>query len=251
MVRILAWIDDFLGKRDQALRRLNEAVALAWGLAHPYSLAFALSQTMILRLSRGEVVQTLEAAESGIQLCSEHRFAQWLGEARFHRGWALAAQGKQPEGIALMRQGLAALRATGCQTVVPFYLGELARVCADVGRSDEGLAALMEALVDVDRTEERVWEAELHRLRGEFWLKSPDSDPTSAEVCFRKAIAIAEGQSAKVWELRAATSLARLWGDRDRHAQAHNLLAPIYDRFTEGFDTADLEDAKALLDELR
>jgi predicted ATPase len=147
---------------------------------------------------------------------------------------------------------MATIRAIGAAAELPWYLALLAGAHATVGRTAEGLDAIAEALTMVASTKERFYEAEIYRAKGELLLKHSGSNTvTEAESCFRQALDIAGVQSAKSWELRAATSLARLWRDQGRRAEARDLLAPVYGWFTEGFDTADLKDAKALLDELR
>ena len=166
------------------------------------------------------------------------------------RGTALAAQGQGVEGIAQMRQGLAALRATGTAVGMPRYLAWLAEAYGQVGQVDEGLHLLAEALTIVDTTGERFYEAELHRLHGELLLRQAVPEAPAAEACFQRALDVARHQQAKSWELRAAMNLARLWQQQGKRDEARALLAEVYDWFTEGFDTADLQDAKALLEEL-
>jgi predicted ATPase len=182
------------------------------------------------------------------------------------RGWALADQGQDAEGIAQMRKGLAAIQATGAALRQPYYLGLLAEASGPAGDLEGGLAMLTEALALVARTGERWSEAELHRLKGALLLRSKarrlelavsPSDfgycallAEQADASFRQALEVASRQQAKSWELRAATSLGRLWQSQGKRKQALDLLAPIYAWFTEGFDTADLRDAKTLLDEL-
>jgi predicted ATPase len=149
-----------------------------------------------------------------------------------------------------MQEGLAECRATGSELDRPWLLGLIAEVCGQGRQSEEGLTVLAEALALADTTGERWYEAELHRLKGQLLLQqSPDNAP-EAESSFQQAIAIAQNQSAKSWELRAATSLARLWQQQGKRADAYDLLTPIYGWFTEGWDTADLQEAKALLDAL-
>ena len=165
------------------------------------------------------------------------------------RGMALAAQGQSAEGLAQMRQGLAAVQATGTAVGMPGHLAQLAEAYGQMGQVDEGMHLLAEALAMVDTTGERQTEAELHRLHGELLLQAvPEAQ--AAEACFQRALDVARGQQAKWWELRAAMSLARLWQRQGKGAAARELLAPVYGWFTEGFDTADLQDAKALLYEL-
>ena len=165
-------------------------------------------------------------------------------------GWALARQGQTKEGIEKINQGLIALRGTGGELSRPCYLALLAEVHGIQGEPEEGLTVLTEALTLVDKTGERWYDPELYRLKNALLLQQSSDNQAEAETCFHHAIRIAQNQSAKSWELRAATSLARLWQQQGKRQEAHDLLAPIYGWFTEGFDTADLLDAKALLDEL-
>jgi predicted ATPase len=165
-------------------------------------------------------------------------------------GWILAEQGQREQSIQQIRQGLMALREIGQRANLSPYLALLAEVYGTVGQTEEGLASLAEALAHVDQTGERYYEAELHRLKGALLLQKSPDNAAEAESCFQQAISIAQNQSAKSWELRAATSLARLWQSQDKRQEAYELLAPVYNWFTEGHDTADLIDAKTLLDEL-
>jgi predicted ATPase len=151
-------------------------------------------------------------------------------------------------GRAQLRQGLEGWRATGAAISRPYWLGLLADTCARRAYAEEGLAVLAEALICVDQTGERYAEAELHRLTGELRLKQSLPDASQAEACFQQALDIAHRQQAKSLELRAATSLARLWQQQGKCQEGYDLLAPVYGWFTEGFDTTDLQDAKALLD---
>jgi predicted ATPase len=177
------------------------------------------------------------------------------------RGWVLTTQGQAEEGIAHIQQGLIAYRATGAALFWPFWLAMLAGAYGQVGQADEGLHTLDEALAQVDKTGERFWEAELHRLQGELLLIQgigkgsahttlEPSIMAGAEASFQHALTVARRQQARSLELRAAMSLARLWQQQGKQAEARELLAPIYNWFTEGFDTADLMDAKTLLDAL-
>jgi len=166
------------------------------------------------------------------------------------RGWTMAEQGHNEEGIAQIQEGLAASRATGAELWRPYHLCLLAEACTETGRLDDGLNAFTEALAAADEREDRHYEAEIHRLKGELLLKQNNSNASEAQSCFERAIEIARKQSAKSWELRATTSLARLLSQQGYREQARTMLADIYNWFTEGFDTADLRDAKALLDEL-
>jgi len=182
-----------------------------------------------------------------------------------HRGWALAVQGQRAEGLAQMRRGLADSRATGAEAELTYYLAFLAEAHGRAGQVEEGLSLLADALAQVGKSGERVHEAELYRLKGELSLQSrvlgPESEnpntqhPTpstqaEAEACFHKAIEVARKQQAKSLELRAVMSLSRLWQSQGKREEARQLLAELYGWFTEGFDTVDLKEAKALLEEL-
>ena len=162
----------------------------------------------------------------------------------------MTEQRHNEEGIALIQEGLAASRATGSELYRPYFLCLLAEACTQTGRLDEGLSALTEALAAANEHEDRHYEPEAHRLKGELLLKQNDSNAVEAQSCFERAIRIARKQSAKSLELRATMSLARLLAKEGRRDEAHAMLADIYNWFTEGFDTADLKNAKALLEEL-
>ena len=185
-----------------------------------------------------------------VALASEHGFPQWAAFGRILQGWADAQQGEATTGIARIRDGLAASEATGARVPTPLFLTLLAEALALAGKIEEGLAALDDALAKAAVSGERGWNAEIHRLRGELTGRLPYPDPAKAEDSFRTALAIAREQGTRGYELRAATSLARLWREQGRRGEARDLLAPLYGSFTEGFDTADLKEAKALLDEL-
>ena len=190
-----------------------------------------------------------ERAEAALALSTAQGFGHWAGQATFQRGWALAAQGQGEEGIAHMHQGLAAIRATGA-VGSPHVLAKLAEAYGGIGQAEEGLRWLAEALATMDNTGECCDEAELYRIKGELLLRQAVPDAPQAEACFQQALAVARRRQAKSLELRAALSLSRLWQQQGKRAEAQQLLAEIYGWFSEGFDTADLQEAKALLDEL-
>jgi predicted ATPase len=238
-----------LGYPDQALTRLHEALAGAQELSHPYSLARGLSYAALLHGQRREWSTVQERAEAALALSTAQGFGHWVGYATFQRGRALAAQGQGEEGIAQMHQGLTAIRATGA-VVRPLFLARLAEAYGGIGQAEEGLHRLAEALAAMDNTGERCDEAELYRIKGELLLRQAVPDAPQAEACFQQALAVADHQQAKSLELRAAMSLSRLWQRQSKRAEAQQLLAEIYGWFSEGFDTADLQEAKALLDEL-
>jgi predicted ATPase len=181
-------------------------------------------------------------------LASKQGFPQFVAVGTAIRGWALAVQGQGEEGIAQLHQGLTALRATGIEFWRPYYLVLLAEAYGRGGQAAEGLAVLAEASAIVEKSGECFYEVELHRLKGALLLAAHKE--AEAAACFQHALALARHQQTKSWELRAATSLARLWQQQGKCAEAQALLAPIYGWFTEGFDTIDLQEAKALLEEL-
>ena len=165
-------------------------------------------------------------------------------------GWALAIQGQGEAGLALVRHGIAAVRATGAALRIPYHCTLLAEVADHLGHPEVGIQALAEAHTLVEQQEERWWEAEVHRLRGVLLLRQPGTQQEEAEAWLQRALDVARRQEAKSLELRAAMSLARLWQQQGKQAEVHEILAPVYGWFTEGFDTADLQDAQALLEDL-
>jgi predicted ATPase len=183
-------------------------------------------------------------------IVTEQGFEHYVGGAMLEQGWALAAQGQDEQGMAQMHQGLAALQATGTGLLVAEYLVLLAEVYGRIGQAEEGLRLLAEALALVDAMGEHYYAAEGARLQGELRRRQATPDEPQAECCFHQALEIARQQQAKSLELRAATSLSRLWQQQGQRTDAYELLAPVYGWFTEGFDTADLQEAKALLEEL-
>jgi len=245
-----AWALWLLGYPDQTLARLHDALALAHALSHPYSLAFAQCWAAFVLQFRRDVSAVHEHAEDAVALSTEWGFANWAALGTSLRGWALAMQGQGEEGRAQVRQGVAAWRATGATLHVPFLCTLLAEVCDHLGHPEDGLQALAEAHTLVEQHEERFWEAEIHRLRGVLLLRQPGTPQAEAEAWLQRALDVARRQQAKSLELRATMSLAHLWQRQGKRTEAHELLAPIYGWFTGGFDTADLQEARALLEEL-
>jgi class 3 adenylate cyclase/predicted ATPase len=245
-----AWGVWALGHPDQALRQNAKGLALARKLEHALSEVWALTSAAAIHQLRGEREATLEQAEAAADLAHEKGLALYVGWTGVLCGWALGGQDTSAAAIVDMRQGLDAARATGAGLFAPYWLALLAGAYGRLGQSEEGLIATAEALTEVARTGERFWEAELYRLKGQLLLERDAANAPEAEACFHRAIEIARSQKARSWELRAATSLARLWRDQGKPEDARALLTPIYDWFTEGFGTADLKDAKALLDQL-
>jgi predicted ATPase len=231
-------------------------------MSHSFNISYTLSVAASLHQCRREVQASYERAEALITLSTEQGFPGRIAEGTIYRGWALAEKGQGEEGVAQIRQGLAAYRATGAETARPKYLALLAEAYGKVGRPKKGLNALAEALAMVNKNGVYFHDADLYRLKGELTLQqfnvqgskfkvaNPQGE-AEAEACFHKAIEIARKQQAKSWELRAVMSLSRLWQKQGKKKQARQILAEIYGWFTEGFDTKDLQEARALLDSLK
>jgi predicted ATPase len=254
---LAAWNLWVLGYPDEAGKRSTDALALAHEQAHSFGLAWALALAAMFHTLRGEV-QTAEAqAEAGVTRAREFGFTLPLAWGTVVHGWTRAEQGQcDGSGIGQAREGLDILGKAGAEALVPLFLALLAEMHGKAGQPEKGLAVLNEALELCDRRGDHWCEAELYRLRGELTLQSGAERPESAvqqeaEACFQKSLETSREQSAKSWELRAAMSLARLWQSQGKHAEAHELLSGVYDWFTEGFDTKDLQEAKALLTQLQ
>jgi len=237
-----------LGFPDQALTRSNATIPEARRLAHPPSLAGGLAIGVRLLSLVGDHVALDESVDQLIALATEQRFPHWSAQGAIYRGWLKVKNGNVTEGMSLLRSGSTAYRNGGAELFVPHYTALLAGAHEITGQAEEGLALLDDALRIVQRTEERWFAAELNRLKGQLMLRQGQSE--AAEEFYCKALNIAQEQEAKLWELRAGASLARLWRDQGKRGKARDLLAPVYGWFTEGFDTLDLKEAKALLDEL-
>jgi tetratricopeptide (TPR) repeat protein len=236
-----------LGHLDQALVRRDAALAEARRLSHRHSLAMALMHAWVTDWSIGsEPGSLLPSADELLALTTEHGFASYQAVALVERGWCLAALGRADEGIALLGRGLAGLRESGFMDAGLWALRHLADACRMAGQLQAALDRVAEARHPAEA--ERCFQAERLRLTGDVMLAM--DDPTAAEANYHEAIAVAQQQSAKLWELCAAVSLARLWSSQGKRAEARDLLAPVYNWFTEGFDTPVLHEAKALLRDL-
>ena len=238
-----------LGFPDQALDRACDGLTLAEELSHPVSLAHALRYALMVHLCRREALAMQERAKTLLALASEQNFAEYYGLGMFMQGWAQTHRGQNEAGVAGMRQGLAA--RSRAKTEESNLIAVLAEALGKTGSAEEGLRSLNQALAVGADSGMVVWEAELHRLRGELLLCRSAGSRAEAEASYNQAIAVARRQQAKSLELRAATSLARLWQGQRKHAEARELLEPVYDWFTEGFDTPDLIEAKELLNALK
>jgi predicted ATPase/class 3 adenylate cyclase len=238
----------FRGFPDQASAQSTAAIAESRRLAHLPSLALTLSYGSLLLLLVGENAALEERANQLVAVTTERGFALYHATGTIYRGWVKVKNGDVTEGMALLRSGLAAYRATSAEAWVTNYIALLAVAWEIAGQVGEALTQFDDALRVAERTGQRWFAAELNRHKGQLLLRQGHTE--AAEELYRKALSVAVEQGAKLWELRAAVSLARLRSDHGRRAEAHALLSPIYGWFTEGFDTADLKDAKALLDEL-
>jgi predicted ATPase len=244
-----AWILWLSGFPDRALERIETALALGQQLAHANSLAFALTWAGLLHDFRREFDAALRRAEAAIGIAREYGLTHWLTQATICRGFALVGLGQQVDGMAQLRTGMAGWNERGCGLFGTQWLGFLGEAHLQAGELDDALSALDRATEAAATTGECHYQAELYRLRGLVLVGT--GEEVEAASWFQRAIDVARSQQAKSLELRATTSLARLWAEQGKRAQAHDLLAPVYGWFTEGFETPDLKDAKALLDELR
>ena len=235
----------YLGYPDQAVKQFEQALADSSQVGHPPTLAQTLALFAWLSQLRRDTPSVVDYAVSAISVCEE------VGNPLFHtlaivlRAWGQTEQGAVPLGLEQMQQGIATWKSIGARVIHPYLLALFAETYGRTGQPEHAQRILAEAFAVVETTEERLYEAELHRLKGELMMQAGE-----AEACFHTALEISRQQSAKSWELRAATSLARLWQQQGNKQDAYDLLAPVYDWFTEGFDTADLKDAKALLKKL-
>jgi predicted ATPase len=240
----------FLGYPDQALQYSQEPLRWTQEASSLYNLTVVLYYTAVLHQFRREAQAVHEQSVAAMTLSTEQGFALWLAMSTVLEGWALAMQGQVEAGIAQMHQGLAATEAMGFKAQEPYSLGLLAEAYGAEGCPEEGLNALAKVASVMEATESRWYKAELFRLKGTLLLTQAVPDASQAEACFHQALDIARQQQAKSWELRAATSLARLWQQQGKQDDARTLLTDVYGWFTEGFDTADLQEARALLEAL-
>jgi predicted ATPase len=246
-VALTLWL---LGYPKQALARVHQTLTLAHELAHAFSLAFARCWVATVSQLCRDVPAVHAHAEAAVTRATEQGFPLWIAHGTPVRGWALALQGQGEEGMAQLLQGIAAWRANWEVQLVPYFSTLLADVCSHRGHTAEGLQALAEAYTLIEQHEEPWWEAEVCRLRGVLLLQRTETPQAEAEAWLQRALDVARRQEAKSLELLAAMSLSRLWHQQGKHAKALDLLAPVYAWFTEGFDTADLQEAQGLLEEL-
>ena len=254
-VTALSWlplIHFVLGYPEQALRQVENTLAEARELTHANTMGFALAFAGALYQVCGDWQAARETSEALISLATEQRIVFWIGPGHVYHGWAVAGAGEPEAGVTEAREGVAGWRATGAEAFVPTMLALQAEAQREAGEpAQASLAVLDEGIAVANKIGERWYEAELHRLRGECLLTLATPDQAAAEAAFVRALEVARGQGAKMWELRAATILARLWRDQGKQGAAHDLLAPLRAWFTEGFDTPDLREASRLLDSFR
>jgi tetratricopeptide (TPR) repeat protein len=237
-----------LGRPDFALNRINDTVALARALRQPITLVFALLLAENLHVLRREPKEAIELGDELIALCGEYGLAQEVEWGRCFQARAMADVGRADEAVEALRESLSRQRAISTGLLRPTFLAHLAEVCVKAGRTDEGVVAIAEAFTLTDQSPERYYVAELLRIRGT--LLHQQGDPVAAESSFREALAFAERQGVNGFALRAAMGLAGVLSERDALSEAHECLASVLGRFTEGFGTADLVDAQRQLDRL-
>jgi predicted ATPase len=241
------WI---LGFPEAALADAEHACEHAREIGQAPTLMYALLVTLLVLVSCGKYVTATKQFEELVALADQKSSLFWKALGMLQQGCVLVLTGKASAAIEMIKSAVAALRSTGTTVWFPFGLSYLAKAYAELGQFDDAWRSIGEAISTIEATKERWFEAETNRIAGEIALKSPEPDAAKAEEYFERALKVARQQQAKSWELRAAMSLARLWRDQGKVQQARELLAPVYGWFTEGFDTRDLKEARALLDEL-
>jgi predicted ATPase len=239
-----------LGYPDQAMSVDRETRALAGTIGHGFSTAHAVDFTACLYHDCRIGAEVERAAEEETAIATEHGFQLWQALGVLHKGAAMLLRGRIDDALRLLVEGLQAFRGTGAGLRIPYYLGMLGEAYAQAGRFEEAHRAFDEAVAAAETNDDRFQEAELHRLVGELLLAESRDHDSAAEACFARAIDLARRQHSLAWELRATTTLARLWQRQGRSEEARGVLAPVYERYTEGFATPDLVDARVLLDNL-
>ncbi|MGB7291118.1 MAG: hypothetical protein WBD99_02985 [Thermodesulfobacteriota bacterium] len=245
-----AWYLWFFGYPDKALERAHQTLTVAQGLSHPYSFCFALRSFAVVNQFRSDTRATLKSADHLIKLSQEQGFAYWLAWGTILRGWAISKQGQGDQGVSQIVEGLNIHKDTEGELGRPYFLALKAEANLEIGKAEEGLRALGEARELVSKNEDRFFDGELYRLEGELLLALSHDCEAEAEACFHQALGVVRRQSAVSLELRATMSLSRLLHKRGKKEQARKMLSETYGRFTEGFDTMDLNQARDLLEEL-
>jgi len=239
-----------LGYPEAALASTEQALSQARETGNPASLMHAIAITCLTQLISGNYTIAKAQSDELIGLAEEKGSVYWKAVGMLRRAGLLALTEKSLDAVSIFTSAIAAARSSGTTLFSPVWLSHLARACGELGKLDDAWSYIGEAITAVEATKEKWYEAEVHRIAGEIALMSPERDAAKAEAYFERALATARTQQAKSWDLRAAISMARLWREQGKRDQARELLAPVYGWFTEGFDTLDLKQAKALLDEL-
>jgi class 3 adenylate cyclase/predicted ATPase len=245
-----SWALWMLGYPEAALTDVDRAISDARQIGHAVTLMYALSQAVVVNLLCRRYAAAKALNDELVALADQKGSFFWKTKGLVDQGWLVSMTGKASDAVDVAKSGLVAWRSTGSTMAVPYYLSNLARPYAELGQLDDAWRCIGEAITAVEATKERWCEAEVNRVAGEIALKSPQPDTAKAEAYFERSLKVAREQQAKSWELRAAVSMARLWRDQGKRDEARELLAPVYGWFTEGFDTLDLKEAKALLEEL-
>jgi predicted ATPase len=239
-----------LGYPEKAGADTDQALNDAREVGQAGTLMFALDHASLTHILCGNYATANALLDELLDLADEKGAFYWKAVGLIDQGCVLALTGKAADAVQMLTSGITAFRSTGATVWLPLYLSCLARSYAELGQFDDACRCVGEAITAVETTKESWYEAEVNRVAGEIALKSPEPDAAKAEAYFERALAVARQQQGKSWQLRAALSMARLWRDQGKRSEARDLLAPIYDWFTEGFDTLDLKQAKNLLDEL-
>ena len=239
-----------LGHPEAAFADTDQALKDAREIGQTATLMYALTNTSYTHILCRNYAATTAQCDELVTLAREKSVVGFKTQTTLVRGLILAQTGKATDAVQTITAGITAWRSAGATLWIPLYLSCLATAHAQLGQFDDAWRCIHEAMNSVETTKERWWEAEVYRLAGEVALLSLTPEVAKAQAYFEKALAVAGQQQAKSWELRAAMSMARLWRDQGKRDAARDLLAPVYGWFTEGFDTLDLKEAKALLDEL-
>ena len=246
-----SWAQWLLGFPEAALADASDSVKDAREVGEAATLMFSLTASSTTNIFCGECAAASALIDELVALAEDKGAALWKAWGIIHRGRIFAANGQPAEAIPIITEGLSASRSTGATRYLgPLFLSDLAWAYALLGRTDDALVTIAEAIAVLEKTRQRCFEADVNRVAGEIVLRSPKEDVAKAQVYFDRALEVARSQKAKSLELRAAMSLARLWREQGKVQQARELLAPVYGWFTEGFDTLDLKEAEKLLDEL-
>jgi predicted ATPase len=239
-----------LGYPEAALADSDQAISDAREIGQAATLMYALGHAPFTYFDCGNYAKAMAVVDELAALADEKGALFWKARGMLLQGSLLALTGKASDAVQMIASGIAAIRSTGATRLLPIYLAHLARAHADLGLFDDAWRSIGEAMTAIETTKETWFEADINRMAGEIALKSPQPDTSKAEAYFERTLAVARAQQAKSWELRAAMSMARLWRDQGKRDEARDLLAPVYGWFTEGFDTLDLKEAKALLNDL-